>query len=533
VNLTSLSRRFNRSVELTLHRLQVGHGLPEVAAPLVGALTRWTSPGFWARERQRLRSEAAAIEREYRGRELTLTVDRAPKGPARPRIDVPLDPIAGAIRICAHAYTPEDIARMTERMSTVGLDAVRGLPIRTILDVLDRASLLWLDPKYPPRALAVEAIHRITGFSREMVLYSIDLEMRSSRRADLWHTLWTELGNPSVLDGRGWSPTGEAPTAAFGPTLVSAVFSSNIPALPHLTYMRGLAVKAPVIGKVATFEPVFAGLYVDTLRALCPELGESIAAIWFPGGSEALERSLMERAEYVIAYGSEASLASLSSRIPPNVRRTMHGHRMGIGCVDATAAGEAEVQAGIAFDVAVFDGQACLAPAVYFVEGQALDGVALARRVGAAIDDVDRWLPRRALRVDDRAARRSAIDEWELSSIFGGASSHVVRPTEGLAWAGLVTSGTYRPEPHGDRMFHIHCVDSLDAVPGLVEPYRGALQNVAIAAEEGVRRRLGTELSRLGASRVTKPGLMPTPSMMWHHDGRLCLADLLRWSDIG
>jgi hypothetical protein len=392
---------------------------------------------------------------------------------------------------------------------------------------------LWLDPDYDKRALAIEAIHRWTGFSREMVIHSIDLEMRSSRKLDLWRTLWTELGNPRVLDHRSWCPSGEAPTLAFGPQLIGAVFSSNIPALPHLTYMRGLAVKSPVIGKVASNEPIFAALYVDTLLELCPELAPALSAVWFPGGSTELEAALLAQSDFVIAYGSDNALSGLARSVPAESKRLFHGHRMGIGIIDRPSLTDPTLARDMAYDFAVFDGQACLAPVVYFVEADNSAAVALAHTIGAELSRHAEWLRPRTLRVEDRAARYNTVQQWEIRGAFGDEPITVVRPKgAGLPWAGLVTSGEFVPQALGDRLFHLHCVSSLRSVVDHVRPYARYLQNAALAVSGSMREQLGVELASLGVSRVNKPGRMATPSMMWHHDGRSCIAELVRWADI-
>ena len=527
-----------RSLHLALHRVRVGHGIPPFAAPLAQRITNWTHSRFSRRERERVCGEAEAVRRRFAGQTLTLHVSRAPEGFAGGgrKVQVTGAPIVGGVVCEAEECTAASLRAMSEHLVRHGLPALRGLSIARILAVLGEASELWLEPSYDKRALAIEAIHRRTGFSREMVIHSMDLEMRSSRKLDLWRTLWTELGNPKILDDKGWTLTGEAPAIAFGPSLLAGVFSSNIPALPHLTYMRGLAVKAPVLGKVATHEPIFAGLYIDTLRELCPEMAPALAAVWFRGGSQELEAAFLSRAEHVIAYGTERSLDALARSIPPNARRMFHGHRIGIGIVDRAAAAAPapnDVAERMAYDFGTFDGQACLAPIVYFVEGGALaDGVALAERVGRALDRLSTWLPRRSLGLQDRAARRSALERWSMLALFDEDAA-LVQPPAGNDWAVLVTRGAFSPQPSGDRLCHLHVVDRVEDALPQIAPYGHYLQNVAVAVEGEARRQsLVARVAKLGASRVTRPGLMPTPSMMWHHDGRLCLADLVRWADV-
>jgi hypothetical protein len=528
------SESLARNVDLALHRVRVGHGIPEAAAPLTRLIERMTRDGFEEREQHRVRSEADAVKARFSGQLINTCVSRLPRSTlGAPAVPIRAAALLGGVECNATPCTPEMLQELSTRMREQGVQALRKLPIRRILDVLDRASRLWLDPEYPKRALAIEAIHRWTGFSREMVIHSIDLEMRSSRKLDLWRTLWTELGNPKVLDERSWCPTGEAPVRAFGPSLVGAVFSSNIPALPHLTYMRGLAVKSPVVGKVASNEPIFAALYVDTLLELCEELEPALAAVWFPGGSQALEAALLGQADFVIAYGSDTALTGLARAIPPESRRLLHGHRMGIGAIDRSGLDEPQLARQLAYDFAVFDGQACLAPVVYFVEAGEDAAVKLAEAVGRELDQHAQWLRPRTIRPEDRAARQHTVQRWEIEQLFGGAPLRVVR-SQGtqLAWAGLITRGKYTPQALGDRLFHLHCVDSIDDVVEHVRPYARYLQNAALALSAPAHARLSAVLSGLGVSRVNRPGRMATPSMMWHHDGRSCIAELVRWSDI-
>ncbi|HKP59579.1 MAG TPA: acyl-CoA reductase [Polyangiales bacterium] len=528
------SESLTRNVDLALHRVRVGHGIPESAAPLTRLIERITRDGFEEREQKRVRAEADAVKARYRGHPISTCVSRLPNGSgAAAPVAIRATALLGGVECNAVPCTPELLTEMTTRMRERGVQALRKIPIRRILDILDRASRLWLDPEYPKRALAIEAIHRWTGFSREMVIHSIDLEMRSSRKLDLWRTLWTELGNPKVLDDRSWVPSGEAPARAFGPGLVGAVFSSNIPALPHLTYMRGLAVKSPVIGKVASNEPIFAALYVDTLLELCEELEPAIAAVWYPGGTEALEAAMLAQSDFVIAYGSDSALAGLARSIPPESRRLLHGHRMGIGALDRKALRDPQLASQMAYDFAVFDGQACLAPVVYFVEADEQTAVTLAEAIGRGLDRHAEWLRPRTVRPEDRAARQHTVQRWEIEQLFGDAPSRVVHSEQsGLPWAGLITRGKYTPQALGDRLFHLHCIDSIDEVIEHVRPYARYLQNAALALAAPAHDRLSAALAGLGVSRVNRPGRMATPSMMWHHDGRACLAELVRWSDI-
>ena len=144
------------------------------------------------------------------------------------------------------------------------------LKLETIIEVLDRASRLWLKKDYPFRELALKTIPVITGFSREVVAESIDIEMESSLEADIWRALRSEINNPLYLDDFQYDPELSGFRRAFGPELMVSFFSENIPALPHLLFMRSALVKAACLGKVASGEPTFAPLYLKTIEDIDP-----------------------------------------------------------------------------------------------------------------------------------------------------------------------------------------------------------------------------------------------------------------------
>jgi hypothetical protein len=91
-------------------------------------------------------------------------------------------------------------------------------PIERIVDVLDQASRKWLDRSYPYRELVLKTIPVITGFSREVVQASIDAEMESSLREDIWRALrsaWTTFNTlPNWMGTAGPSvPSSSSPSS--------------------------------------------------------------------------------------------------------------------------------------------------------------------------------------------------------------------------------------------------------------------------------------------------------------------------------
>ena len=178
--------------------------------------------------------------------------------------------------------------------------------VREIVDVLDRAAARWLDPAYPPRADTIAQISFITGFSPEMVAHAIDEEQVSSQGPHLLEALRNELGDPEFLDRFCPNPRTGGLSRAHGPGLVGAIFSSNIPALPHLEIIRSFLVKAACLGRVSAGEPIFLRRYAETLHELDPELASCLAIIYWERGEDETESLFLRSIDYIVAYGGDA-----------------------------------------------------------------------------------------------------------------------------------------------------------------------------------------------------------------------------------
>jgi hypothetical protein len=178
------------------------------------------------------------------------------------------------------------VEELTDQLKKNREEYLSQLPIERIIAILDEASQRWLDRDYPYRKVALQTIPVVTGFSREVVEASIDVEMESSLREDMWRTLYSEIENPLYLDDFQYSRELNGYRRAFGPELIVSYFSENIPALPHLLFMRSAILKAACLGKVAAGEPTFGPLYLKTIEEIDPEMAHSMAVLYWPGGEE-------------------------------------------------------------------------------------------------------------------------------------------------------------------------------------------------------------------------------------------------------
>lgn len=410
------------------------------------------------------------------------------------------------------------------------------LPLQQIIHVLDEASRRWLDRDYHFRRMALKTITAVTGFSSEMVAASIDAEMESSLADDMWKAFQIEIGNPWYLDGFQFNEKLGGYTRAFGPELVVSFLSENIPALPHLLFMRAALVKAACLGKVAAGEPTFAPLYLKTIQEIDPEMAECMSVLYWTGGDKAVEDAAFNQADAVIVFGGVETCKSLVERIPRRIRVLLHGHKMGIGVIGREAMARQDIEGlamAVAYDHAMFDQKACLAPHVYYVEeGGEVSPREFAGILARAMARLESSMPRGEI----TASEASAINQLRAKHEFrelNGDDALLYSSEYGTAWTVMYERdpGIFKPSPL-NRLARIFEVEDIFQVLSVIKPLGPFLQNVAVAAGDSREKEFMERLGALGVTRITSPGRMPLPTMMWHHDGISPLASLLRWCDV-
>jgi hypothetical protein len=410
------------------------------------------------------------------------------------------------------------------------------LPIKRIIDVLDAASRKWLDRNYPYRELALKTIPVITGFSREVVEASIDVEMESSLQEDIWRALCSEIKNPLFLDDFQYSPELNGYSRAFGPELIISIFSENIPALPHLLFMRSALVKAACLGRVSTGEPTFAPLYLRTIEEIDPEMAKCMAVLYWRREEEEAEKAAFNQADAVILFGGIEACQSLLEKIPKRIKVLVHGHKLGFGVIGRRRLnhqGLEELAAAVALDCSMFDQQACLAPHVYYLEeGGEVSPREFCQALAKAMEAINVKMPRGKIASGEASAIHQLRARYEFRELKGEEVLLLNSP-KGTDWTVVYEKNpsAFSPSPL-NRFIRVHGVEDVFQIPPILKSIGPYLQNAAVAIGDEREKEFIQSLGGLGVARITSPGKMSIPSMMWHHDGISPLASLLRWCDV-
>lgn len=421
---------------------------------------------------------------------------------------------------------PTAIGEIAGRLRDARAAHLRGMHIEEITAAVGAAVGRWLDPYSPYLAEACRLIPAFTGYPEAAVRKGLVGLLSAYRTESLRRLLHDELGDPEVLDSFRPRPAGPGMSRATGPELVVHSFAGNTPGLPIQSLVMALLAKGASLGKVASGEPVFAGLFARSLAAVDPRLGDCIAISYWPGDDARLAEAAFAHADAVIAYGGTAAIEAVRGLVPPGVRLLTYGHRLSL-CVlgrDALAGDTLPRLADkVAYDVSRYDQQGCLSPHVVYVEDGGAAGVEdVASALAGAMERWSRLVPR---------GRLTEAERWQIAQVrrrqeFRGTVM------AGAEWAVLPDASSEFEPSCLNRVVWVKPLPDVDRLPELLRPHRRLVQTIGIAAEPERRVAVAEACAEAGADRVCPVGQMGDVLATWHHDGRFGVLDLLRFTDL-
>ena len=432
------------------------------------------------------------------------------------------------------ALSEDEMTALAARIRQARQENLVPRPVGEIVDIVDRAVARLLDRKDPLRRKAEELLPLVTGYDAEMVRLGLTRYLKTFRKPELKRFLAEDFTNPAILDG--FQPLAKGGIGrAYGPPILAHIWAGNVPALPVWSFVAGLLVKAGNIGKVPSAEPLFAGWFAQAVAEAEPDLADCFAIVWWQGGDEERENALLCEADTLLAYGGNASLEAIRSRLPITTRYLPYGHKVSFGVVASSALDTRwgpRIARLAAKDVVQYDQQGCYSPHLFFVErGGRVDPREFARLMANELSNFEKKYPRRAL----SPAEAGTVARWRQSAemkSFLGNDNEILGDAAG-AWSVAYEDVPTDLVPSGlNRTVKIVAVDRLDEITDLVSPYRDVLQTVGIAATPEELYALSDVLGVAGVTRICALGHMTAPEAGWHHDGRFNLLDLVTMTEI-
>ena len=325
--------------------------------------------------------------------------------------------------------------------------------------------------------------------------------------------LAAELGDADALDG--WISHGAAKTKAIAPGMILHVVSGNTPHAALQSLIGGLLlgsgnlVKLPRGGLIEV---------VDFVSRLPGELSALVEC------SEDMSNEWINRADAVIVYGSDETIAALRRRVLPEKVFIGHGHKVSLGIVWVDLL-FASCQ-GAARDASLFDQQGCLSPQVFYVR-ETVPGFAraYAEKLAAGMEAFNRTHPRGSLTVEERAA----IANLRAAYLFRAAGDLRVALWEGgeaMDWTVIYEEDAWFTASPLNRVVFVK------PLPGNLSDAMGpALDHVGAVGLWPCTEDLVERFMVLRPSRFCAIGRMQDPSWSWHNGGVARLASLVKWVD--
>ena len=389
----------------------------------------------------------------------------------------------------------------------VGLDRV--------IDALDRVGRRWTRQDDPWRRRTLRLVPPITGYCESMVAEGLD-HLFGQWRAERIRA-WLDRELPDARAAR-----------AHAPRRIVQVMAGNVPGAGLNSLVAGLLLGAATLVKCASGEPVLPSLVLGSLDEVCPAVGSRCAAVWWRGGSEALERDAFAWADLVVGFGHDTSLAAMRARVPERTAWIGHGSKLSFGIIRAdTLDNDTAADAGrlAACEAAWYDQQGCLSAQFYLVVDP--DGAAarrVAEQIAHGMAEMERQWPRQPIPSGSAAAIQQIRGEYDMRD--DGACCWA--STDSTAWtvlyeplARLVESPLWRTVPV------VRVPSVVDAV-ALARPLAGRVQAVALHPAPAWDQTDRDALAQLEPSGVCALGDLQCPPLDWPEDNQRVLAQMGR-----
>lgn len=395
-------------------------------------------------------------------------------------------------------------------------------PVRSLLRAVADAAQRWRDGDFPPRVRALERVATRTGYSTPVTEYAMDRLFEGLNAADLQAAIERELGSLAVLDGFASRP-GVPRERALPAGRVCVISSRTTIGVALLPATFALLAKCSVV--VKDREDALIAAFFSTLAEELDEFRFTAVAEQWDG--TARERDLAEF-DVVVAFGDDATIASIGSMLASRTRLIPFGTRASIGYVArealATPAQAEETARGAARDLVLYETEGCLSLHALFVEA------------GGAItpDDFAQMLARATERanVEFPVARRSP---QTVASVAAARDLAAFRAAEGRGGAHSDAAATFLIDataPHGEppaflpRAVGVRTVSNPADLVRYCAEHRLAIEAVALA---GDREDLTAMAVAIGAARIARFGDLQAPLASGRHGGRPRIAEFVRW----
>jgi hypothetical protein len=404
--------------------------------------------------------------------------------------------------------------------------------IRLLSDVADG----WREANSPLRKMALEQGPAATGFSTATLARGLDDFFKQITVENLRALVTQELGQVQRLDDFCASPTeaaGSRLARAQGPEFICHIVGGSLPNPVFMSIILGLLTRSAQFVKCASGCAFLPRLFAHSLYEADGKLASCLEVAEWRGGAEELEAPIFAEADCVTATGSDETLAAIRQRVSARARFVGYGQRVSLGFVtqeSLTAFNPKKIAERAGADVTAWNQLGCLSPHVIYVEEGAVTAEYFAELLSQELASREEKEPRGWLPAETAAGIAAKRAFYEIRAAHSPDTKHWVSENS-TAWTVVYEADALFQLSSLNRFIYVKPVKNLAAALAGADAVRGKVSTVGVAALEEKMADLVKELSRWGVTRVCALGRMQEPSLLWRHDGRPALEDLVTWTD--
>jgi long-chain-fatty-acyl-CoA reductase len=429
--------------------------------------------------------------------------------------DLGADPVRIRFESGLEVLLPRVDDSMVETLRLQTNDALAALSIDDVTKFLVEVGRRWGDPNYPLRRRALELATEITGYNERIIGRDLVTIADVCKRSALLDILSTDLGDPYLMDE--WRPSHAVFRRATPRGKVLHVMVGNVPKAAMFTMVRSILTKNVTIAKLPSRDPVTSLHFALTCLDVDPEhpVSRSLTALYWEPGSE-LEDRILPLSDVVCVWGQRQAVDDIKRKLRYGQEFIEFGPKLSAALVGRDTPDWDYAAMRAAYDVSVYDQEACFSPQWVAVEGDP------SRFVEPLCKWLDRYLdflPRTHMTDDSKAHVTQKRLEAKLSGfeVHGPASN---------AWTVIVSRSPRDVHEHPlGRTLYVFSVDDLkETLPWISSDVQ------TLAVHPFARSfDLADEATRRGAARLVDLGFTSFPRAGFVHDGMLPLSRMVRW----
>lgn len=393
------------------------------------------------------------------------------------------------------------------------------IPIDDITIFLNEVGEKWADTKFELHQQAVELASKITGYNKHIFEEDFQRIARTMRRQKLYDLIDGDLGNYLYLDE--WIPSQSVYVKAKPKGVVTHIMVGNVPLAGLFTIVRSILCKNRTIAKLPSRDLVSCLYFALTFLAVDSDnpVTKSLSVVYWSAQSD-FEKKIIAHSNVVCAWGQGKSIGSIKKEIPYGVDFVEFGPKESFHIIDADYGDIDDVCMRVAYDVCVYEQEACFSAQRVFVKGN----------VDAFTECLSKWMVniKKRLPVGIRSQDKKAeIKKNRMNAKFSGFK---VIDDGTLDWSIIVTEpGEWDIIHHPlARTIYVHPVDKLEEA---IEYANKETQSVGVSPwAKGME--MADRLADRGALRVVEVGLMSRPRPGFTHDGMKSMNNLVRWISV-